>query len=498
MRVAIVSDIHANWQAWCAVRDDFTRRRVDTVICLGDIVGYGPNPVETLADVRSVCANIVLGNHDAAAAGIADLEIFSERARRSAEWTATQLPGDAIGALFDLPLTIENDDALFTHADCAAPEQWGYVETVGDARKNFDAVAHRFVFLGHTHFPEVFALGPDGMISESRPETLRLESGSRYIINVGSVGDPRDETEFASYAIFDEEAQRVEFYKIEFNTDAFAKAVAAQPALEAPWFLRRRGHESAAGERDHAIRTIKAPANSIRVKARRMTLQVNTDELHAMTTSVLTKKISAANETRVRKKVKSRKWLIATVAASIVVAVGFFVVQIIRAPPARIAAVPATNAPVQMVASAPPPVIASNAEFTKVLTVQEAKITKALKLQVGGGITNIGYWNSTRSYVSWQFTAPQPGICDVAISYSLAPFAAGTPYFVECGTSKISSVARSTGAWENFTTTHIGRISLAAGPATLTVRADGNIHGGLLNLEKVILHTPAAEPRPAR
>ena len=87
MRYAIVSDIHANWQAWSAVRDDICRQGVDTMVCLGDIVGYGPSPVRVYADLLSQCDNFVLGNHDAAAAGLLDPAVFNENARRSAAWT---------------------------------------------------------------------------------------------------------------------------------------------------------------------------------------------------------------------------------------------------------------------------------------------------------------------------------------------------------------------------------------------------------------------------
>ena len=95
MRYAIVSDIHANWPAWCVIRDDLVAQNVEAVVCLGDVVGYGPSPARVLADVRQHCENIVLGNHDAAVAGQLDLSIFNDHARRAAEWTAAQLDDES-------------------------------------------------------------------------------------------------------------------------------------------------------------------------------------------------------------------------------------------------------------------------------------------------------------------------------------------------------------------------------------------------------------------
>ncbi|MCX7009718.1 MAG: metallophosphoesterase family protein, partial [Kiritimatiellaeota bacterium] len=181
-----------NWQAWYAVREDLRTQLADVVICLGDVVGYGPHPQGVLKDVRQCCDSVLMGNHEAAAIGQLDLEIFNPVARRAAEWTATQLDEEEKSYLGQLPLVLEDGDLLFVHAEPVAPDEWGYVETAADAQVCFQATDKRMMFVGHTHLPEVFTLRPDGQVTQTQPVELTLEAGARYLVNVGSVGEPRD------------------------------------------------------------------------------------------------------------------------------------------------------------------------------------------------------------------------------------------------------------------------------------------------------------------
>ena len=119
MRYAIVSDIHANIRAWEAVLADIRSQRVDVIVCLRDVVGYGPKPAEVLEAVRSVTDHFVLGNHDAAAVGMMDYSIFNDHARQAIEWTITELSPDAKQFLSSVPLAIEAGELLFVHAEVA-------------------------------------------------------------------------------------------------------------------------------------------------------------------------------------------------------------------------------------------------------------------------------------------------------------------------------------------------------------------------------------------
>lgn len=279
MRYAIVSDIHANWQAWSAVRDDIRRRGVDAIVCLGDIVGYGPSPARVFADLVAHCDNIVLGNHDAAAAGGLDLSLFNERARRSALWTAAQFDRATLDRLGAAPLVIEGEDVLFVHAETPAPDEFGYVETEADARACFEATAARFIFIGHTHCPQVFALAPDGTISMTTDPRTVARPGVRYLVNVGSVGDPGDGTNRASYGLFDPESGEIALKKVAFDVAGFRAELEQVPELSLPWFLRQHTGEAVRPVSDLAVGAAKVAGTRIRVPASRAKIRIKSSAL---------------------------------------------------------------------------------------------------------------------------------------------------------------------------------------------------------------------------
>lgn len=279
MRYAIVSDIHANWQAWSAVRDDIRMQRVDTMVCLGDIVGYGPSPTRVFADLLASCDNFVLGNHDAAAAGGLDPSTFNANARRSAKWTAAQFDRASLKRLGSAPLVLEDEEVLFVHAETPAPDEFGYVETVEDARACFEATDKRFTFIGHTHRPLVFALAPDGTISKYVEPILRVEEGTRYLVNVGSVGDPGDGTDQASYCIFDSDAGEISLRKVAFDVAAFRAEVERVSELSLPWFLQRHEGEAVRPSHDQAVAAGKVAGSKIRVPASHGKIRIKSSAL---------------------------------------------------------------------------------------------------------------------------------------------------------------------------------------------------------------------------
>ena len=279
MRYAIVSDIHANWQAWSAVRDDIRRRGVDTMVCLGDIVGYGPSPTRVFADLEAHCGNFVLGNHDAAAAGDLDPSIFNENARRSTAWTAAQFDRETLRRLGGAPLVLDAEDILFVHAETPAPDEYGYVETEEDARACFAATDARFIFVGHTHVPLVFALRPDGTIAMTNAPVTVAEKGSRYLVTVGSVGNPGDGTDKASYCIFDSTTGTIGLKKIAFDVAAFRAELAKVPELALPWFLRQHEGDAARPADDLAVAAGSVARTRIRVTSSRARIRVKASAL---------------------------------------------------------------------------------------------------------------------------------------------------------------------------------------------------------------------------
>ena len=239
MRYAIVSDIHANFPAWEAVLADFRECKIEEVVCLGDVVGYGPKPAEVLEAVRAVTGNFVMGNHDAAAVGMMDYSIFNDHAREAIEWTMGQLDEAGKEFLSSVPLAIEAGDVLFVHAEIEEPGRFGYISDLEVAQRNFEAGKHFVTFIGHTHLPKVFEMDIFGEVTEFTDGDLTLDSDSRYIVNVGSVGEPRNPEDLrARYVIYDTETQELEFRRVEFDIPAYRKDLEATALSMRPFFLR--------------------------------------------------------------------------------------------------------------------------------------------------------------------------------------------------------------------------------------------------------------------
>jgi predicted phosphodiesterase len=238
MKYAIVSDIHANWQAWEAVKRDMRVAGVDGVLCLGDVIGYGPQPVRVLEDVYASCENFVLGNHDAVIGNRLDSSLFNDRAQHVIEWTREQL-GDSAAAFFaEVPTTMGAPDVLCTHAEAAMPERWDYILKPLDAKPSFDATEEGIIFCGHTHVPLVVTLNVEhDSVTGVAPQDFTRADGMRYLVNVGSVGDPRDTRPEASYCIYDADTQQVKFRRVPFDYEAFRRDLLASELPVKPHFL---------------------------------------------------------------------------------------------------------------------------------------------------------------------------------------------------------------------------------------------------------------------
>ncbi|HMD88009.1 MAG TPA: metallophosphoesterase family protein [Anaerolineaceae bacterium] len=203
MRVLIISDIHGNLPALDAVLQD--ANPVDATWCLGDLVGYGPNPNECIERVRSLPKSIcVLGNHDAAALGQIDLQAFNREARFSARWTQEHLSPESLEFLRNLPEVVQYGDVTLTHGSPRNPV-WEYLLDTNTATINFEYFGTKICLVGHTHLPIVY-YAPNGnqktewnIIKVGEPTKITR----RAIINPGSVGQPRDHDPRAAYAIFD-------------------------------------------------------------------------------------------------------------------------------------------------------------------------------------------------------------------------------------------------------------------------------------------------------
>ena len=232
MRYAFVSDIHGNLTAWNTVLQDMAVHRIDRIVCLGDTVGYGPQPAECLQSVYARVHAMVLGNHDAVVGGRMSSSHFNDRARRAIEWTQARLGEPARRLFADLPMVLKGRGFRCAHGDFTDPAQFRYVFTPEDAAANFAAVPEPLLFVGHSHEACFFVTGESGAVYKLAPEDFALEDGKRYIVNVGSVGSPRDGDLRACYVIYDEEKKSVWFHRVAFDVDAVRAAVRAADGLD--------------------------------------------------------------------------------------------------------------------------------------------------------------------------------------------------------------------------------------------------------------------------
>jgi len=221
MRCAIISDIHSNYEALTAVLSDILQKGIKEIYCLGDVVGYGAEPGKCLQEVRKYTDKIVAGNHDHGAIGLLDLSGFNLNARNAAEWTGRKLTADEKATLKELPLAMEStrkdNDFIMVHSTPNHPENWNYILSLDEAEYQFEKFTERLCFVGHSHQPMFWECDSNGKCCVAGKEYVHLEKDRRYIINVGSVGQPRDGDPRASYAIYDLERMEVAIRRVEYD-----------------------------------------------------------------------------------------------------------------------------------------------------------------------------------------------------------------------------------------------------------------------------------------
>jgi predicted phosphodiesterase len=225
LRYLILSDIHSNLEALeeCL---RVAEGRYDRALCLGDLVGYGPDPNAAIARVRGLTQTIVRGNHDKACCGLMDPEEFNFLACLAADWTRAELTPEHFEFLRGLPNGPVSFDAFeLVHGSPADEDE--YIFDSLEAVQAFRAAASPLVFFGHTHRQGGFFLTADGRFrgietpakKNGVPAGFPLERGSRYLINPGSVGQPRDGDWRSAFAIYDADESRVDFYRIPYNLE---------------------------------------------------------------------------------------------------------------------------------------------------------------------------------------------------------------------------------------------------------------------------------------
>ncbi len=223
MKHAILSDIHGNLDALEAVLASAKAEGVDEFLCLGDVVGYGAQPRECLDLVQTICSHVVAGNHDFAVFGRIETEFFNAHAKRSTAWTREQLGEERLEFLGSLPLVEHCDGFSIVHATLDTPELFGYVHSTYDAFLSLCRLPGDVCFIGHSHVPITFTRRR--FITYSFESEVTIERGVKTLVNVGSVGQPRDNCPLAAYAIYDSTARLVCIRRVPYDVDAAAHKI---------------------------------------------------------------------------------------------------------------------------------------------------------------------------------------------------------------------------------------------------------------------------------
>lgn len=232
MRVAVISDVHANLAAFNAVLETAVSE-VDECWCLGDLVGYGPDPESCVQLARKTCTIILAGNHDLAACGKIDVSDFSHHARNAMEWTWKEISSESKAFLATLPISHRYGEILLSHGSPRNPV-WEYIMSERDALETFRDISFSHCFFGHSHLPSAFLLkrrlGKEFiqiLYGEADKEIDASSTSSRYLLNPGSVGFPRDaedahssdslDAAVARYALYDTKQKRWMFRRITYD-----------------------------------------------------------------------------------------------------------------------------------------------------------------------------------------------------------------------------------------------------------------------------------------
>lgn len=226
MKYAIISDIHSNLEALETALSEIEKRKVDQVICLGDVVGYGANPSECLNITCDEADEIVMGNHDQAVEDLKLRSWFNSFAREAVEWTAGVLKSNEKRKIREfLPMVVDSKQSItWTHGSIHEPREFHYLLHDDEVNASFKRLETKVGFFGHTHIPALFSFkaGEGRYLPQG---TYQLEKGERYLINPGSVGQPRDKNPKLSFAYFDSDQLRLEIVRLDYDNQKAAQKI---------------------------------------------------------------------------------------------------------------------------------------------------------------------------------------------------------------------------------------------------------------------------------
>jgi predicted phosphodiesterase len=234
MKYGFFSDVHSNLEALQVVMADFQKEKLDQVFFLGDAVGYGPDPNECTSLIDQVAEVKLMGNHDYAALGLIETSLFNEYAQKSMEWTTSVLTEKSLKILSSFPMDHRFDQSYLVHSTPKQPQEWNYIFDLDDAEENFKFFKRQICIIGHSHFPAIIKKY-DGRHCFLEQETwTQIEKEFKYIINIGSVGQPRDGSNLACYLVLDSRKKRAALKRLPYD---YEKTQAKMEKRGLPQFL---------------------------------------------------------------------------------------------------------------------------------------------------------------------------------------------------------------------------------------------------------------------
>jgi diadenosine tetraphosphatase ApaH/serine/threonine PP2A family protein phosphatase len=236
VRYAILGDVHSNLEAFDAVIEALEDETYDEILCTGDIVGYGASPRECIRRLRDLSPTVLVGgNHDWAVSGRFPLDYFNHYAQQAILWTRRSLASEDVEWLGSNPALVRHGDVTVAHGTIHDPESFDYLTSAYDAHLSFASLMTPFAFVGHSHVPVTFFRGTT--ITYALDDVILLEDGVQALMNVGSVGQPRDEDPRASYGIFDDRTRTLCIMRVRYDVEA---AIAHIREAGLPDFLGER------------------------------------------------------------------------------------------------------------------------------------------------------------------------------------------------------------------------------------------------------------------
>lgn len=225
MRYGIFSDVHSNLEAFEAVIGAYRKEAIDKYLCVGDVVGYGADPQSCIERVKVLGALVVAGNHDWACIDLLSLDYFSPNAGSAILWTRANLRDNDRLFLRSLKLVYENQDLTLVHGALNNPREFAYMEDADAAEESFGLMRTRICFVGHTHVPASFIKDKNNRIYYHRQISFYLNQDNKYIVNVGSVGQPRDRNPYAAYCIYDTDRKEIQIKRVSYDIETARKKI---------------------------------------------------------------------------------------------------------------------------------------------------------------------------------------------------------------------------------------------------------------------------------